>query len=69
MCGGSPSPPPAPAVPPPVEEKKLELNPERKKSAQLKAKKAGTRQLQVPLGGFMPRTGNGLSIGGRRNGS
>lgn len=51
-----PATPPPPVIAP-EQEKKLELNPEVKKSQSKKAKKAGTRSLQIPMGG----TGGGTS--------
>lgn len=53
MCMGSPKLPPAPdpVIIPPEQEKKLELNPESKKSKSKKAKRLGTRKLQIPMGG------------------
>lgn len=54
MCMSKPS-IPAPTPPPviaPEQEKKLELNPKAKTSQSKKAKKAGTRSLQIPMGGI-----------------
>lgn len=64
MCG-SPNIPDAPKPPPEPPKKKVELNPERKKSADLKRKNQGTRNLQIPLASGAPKSGAGLSIPGR----
>jgi hypothetical protein len=56
MCS-SPDVPPTPDPPPPPEEKKVDLNPERKKSTQVDKKKRGTRSLQIPMGGTQTKSG------------
>jgi len=48
---------PEPVVIEPEQEKKLELNLEAKQSKKKRAKKTGTRGLQIPMGG----TGSGKS--------
>lgn len=63
MCFSSP---PDPASPPkqapPPEEKRLELNPDRKKSKTRKINQAGTRQLRIPLGGASGGSGSNNSL-------
>jgi hypothetical protein len=63
MCKTStPKPPPVVQPPAPVPEKDVELNAERKKSKKLKAKKRGTKGLQVPLQMGGVKAAQGLKI-------
>lgn len=61
MCMSSPKidKPPAPEIKPP-EEKKLELNPETNLSGK-KAKRVGTKKLQIPMTGTAG-SGSGLKV-------
>lgn len=64
MCFSSPDMPDPVAPPPPTKtEKDIDLNPRRKKLADANPKKAGTRKLQIPLGGINTNGGSGLNVG------
>lgn len=63
MCMSKPNipdPPPPPVIQPDTE-KKIELNADRKKSATLKSGRAGTRGMQIALGGQKSKA-SGLRI-------
>lgn len=62
MCTKSPKIPDTPPPPPPPEKKEVELNANAKKSKSAKVKAAGTRKLQIPLGGTKAGSGKGLGI-------
>jgi len=64
MCMSKPKVPkaPDPVVIEPEEEKKIELNPETKKSKKKKSKRMGTRSLQIPMGGTGGNKTSGLNI-------
>jgi hypothetical protein len=63
MCVSKPSSPkvPDPIVIEPEQEKKIELNPKTQEKAKEKIKRAGTRSLQIPMGGTGGEQG-GLNI-------
>jgi len=63
MCLSKPKVPeaPDPVVIEPEQEKKIELNPETTKSKAKRAKKMGTRGLQIPMGGTGSKK-SGLNI-------
>ena len=63
MCFSSPKMPDPIAPPVPQKETKdIDLNPRRKKLDARNQKRAGTRKLQIPLGGINS-TGSGLNVG------